>query len=543
MKLNTGDETGLDIFKKEVDSLQLFAVVAPEFRIPKVYGYGLHRESEKEKRENEKEEKEKESETKTAGKEEPKKDNDAAYLIMEYLPMHPREYDKKVSGKDWFEFGRNLAIVHRDSAARAAESADPKHVPNGYGYYEDTYRGLLRMHNQPWKPDWITFFRELRLASLVAKLEEGCHEGFLNHYPLAVATRRLMTFLPMFFDDVAPDEMYPSLLHGDLKRSNWGFLKGNKNSVSNSDREALEVVWFDPTAFWGHHEMELAPMPLFGGPSAPEFYEGYHSILPRKPRFECRQLLYQFYDHLHCLVFTGYPVFLKRAEQKLAVLWDTVAKSHPFLSSPQCLFSDLVPINKINHNNNHNNKRTLVVPIACGSFCPVHLNHVRILDIVKEFFERHHSDTHLVVAGYLSPAPDHILKRKFKPANEKEPISNTATSTKKQKQQQRTQPPPQSKYLRALHRVEMCELAVAESDWISVSRLLLMGKKMMDAIERVVAAQFPDEIVKVKYSELLLLTKNLYTDKIQIGVLCVRGRFMGECRQITTCQISSAMCG
>jgi protein-ribulosamine 3-kinase len=41
-------------------------------------------------------------------------------------------------------------------------------------------------------------------------------------------------------------------------------------------------VWqvFDPACFFGHHEMELAMMGLFGG-FRDDFYSSYHSYLPK----------------------------------------------------------------------------------------------------------------------------------------------------------------------------------------------------------------------------------------------------------------------
>ena len=53
----------------------------------------------------------------------------------------------------------------------------------------------------------------------------------------------------------------------------------------------LSVVMFDPACFYGHHEYDLAIAGMFGGFTR-QFYDGYHSIIPKAAGFELRHKLY-----------------------------------------------------------------------------------------------------------------------------------------------------------------------------------------------------------------------------------------------------------
>jgi nicotinate (nicotinamide) nucleotide adenylyltransferase len=110
-------------------------------------------------------------------------------------------------------------------------------------------------------------------------------------------------------------------------------------------------------------------------------------------------------------------------------------------------------------NNNHNDKSAsdeeegqqfiCYLLVSTGSFSPVHRMHVEMLQAARkrlqlEIEEKEQASNGkvrgAVVGGFLSPSHDHHVKAKL--GNE---------------------------YISAQHRLKMCELAVADSDWISVS--------------------------------------------------------------------------
>ena len=73
------------------------------------------------------------------------------------------------------------------------------------------------------------------------------------------------------------------------------------------------IVVFDPVAFYGHHELDLA----IGGMGIcadfdTEFYQAYHKLIPRAPGFYQRQELYRLFQYLmhwyvHVLLYRVAP--------------------------------------------------------------------------------------------------------------------------------------------------------------------------------------------------------------------------------------------
>ena len=100
---------------------------------------------------------------------------------------------------------------------------------------------------------------------------------------------RLIEKLNQFFEE----QPKASLLHGDLWSGNVGFLSKD-----------LPLI-FDPATHYGDPECDLAMTEMFGG-FPPEFYRGYHEVLPQKNGHEKRRDLYQLYHVLnHFNLFGG----------------------------------------------------------------------------------------------------------------------------------------------------------------------------------------------------------------------------------------------
>lgn len=87
-------------------------------------------------------------------------------------------------------------------------------------------------------------------------------------------------------------EAYPALLHGDL-------LSGNVMCVADG-----APMLIDPAVYFGHREMDLAMMQLFGGfPNA--VFDIYDSLLPLDTGWQERIPLYQLYPLLVHVNFFG----------------------------------------------------------------------------------------------------------------------------------------------------------------------------------------------------------------------------------------------
>ena len=186
-----------------------------------------------------------------------------SFLLMEYLEAAPR-----IRGY-WETFGRELAALHRADCGTT------------FGFEEDNYIGASPQINTP-KESWLDFFRECRLLPQIRMADQYFDSG----------TRRQCAKLLDHLDNCLAEPEFPSLLHGDL----W-----NGNAACGPDGKA----WiFDPAAYVGHFEAELAMTELFGGyPDA--FYRAYHEINPIDSGYRDRRDLYNLYHMLNHLNLFG----------------------------------------------------------------------------------------------------------------------------------------------------------------------------------------------------------------------------------------------
>lgn len=161
--------------------------------------------------------------------------------------------------------GRGLAALHRAGAP-------------AFGLDHDNFVGRLPQANAACS-DWATFYRERRLAPLVAgaRVQLG-----------ADLVRQLDRLLAGLSDRVGPSEP-PARLHGDL----WS---GNLLC----DEQGAPCL-IDPAVYGGHREIDLAMMRLFGG-FGERVFAAYHEHSPLAPGHERRVALYQLYPllvHVH----------------------------------------------------------------------------------------------------------------------------------------------------------------------------------------------------------------------------------------------------
>ena len=195
-------------------------------------------------------------------------DQNISFLLLEYLEAAP-----KIDGY-WEVFGRELAALHR---------ADTRHLTeNGrFGFAPDNYIGATPQKNTTMM-NWVDFFRDCRLLPQLRMADRYFDAGL----------RQLSTKLLDRLDDYLSEPEFPSLLHGDL----W-----SGNSAPGPDGKA----WiFDPAAYVGHYEAELAMTELFG--RCPEgFYRAYSEVTPIDGSYRDRKDLYNLYHLLNHLNLFG----------------------------------------------------------------------------------------------------------------------------------------------------------------------------------------------------------------------------------------------
>lgn len=203
-----------------------------------------------------------------------------SYLILEHLELR--------SHGNAHLLGEQLAALHRCTSA-------------SFGFAQDNFIGTTPQPNA-WpkngKADWINFWHEQRLGFQLRLAAQNCYGGQLQRLG-----EKLMDTLPAFFAGYTPQ---PSLLHGDLWSGNHAFLADGTPTI------------FDPAAYYGDRECDLAMTELFGGYSA-EFYAAYRAAYPLDSGYASRRDLYNLYHILnHANLFGG--GYARQAEQMMLKL-------------------------------------------------------------------------------------------------------------------------------------------------------------------------------------------------------------------------------
>lgn len=195
-------------------------------------------------------------------------DKNLSFLLLEYLEAAPR------LNSYWEVFGRELAELHM---------AETKHLlGNGrFGFSEDNFIGATPQKNTAMM-SWVDLFRECRLLPQMRMADRYFDSGI----------RKLCTKLIDHLDSYLTEPEFPSLIHGDL----W-----SGNASPGPDGKA----WiFDPAAYIGHYEAELAMTELFGR-FPEEFYRAYHEINSIDNGYRDRRDLYNLYHLLNHLNLFG----------------------------------------------------------------------------------------------------------------------------------------------------------------------------------------------------------------------------------------------
>ena len=175
------------------------------------------------------------------------------------------------TSQSWHMLGTSLRAVHSTHSDQ-------------YGWGEDYAFDKVQMILNGWSDSWSDFWFEQRLAADIAALPAD----------IARKLKRLETRIR----ETLPDRPSPSLLHGDL----WS---GNVHFATNS-----KAYLIDPASYYGHAEVDLAMLTLFGSPPRP-FWEAYG---PLGEGWERRRHAYQLWPALvHLRLFgAGYQTLVER---------------------------------------------------------------------------------------------------------------------------------------------------------------------------------------------------------------------------------------
>ncbi|QGN06079.1 fructosamine kinase [Halorhabdus sp. CBA1104] len=165
--------------------------------------------------------------------------------------------------------------VERNAAEHVAALHDV--TAEAVGFPFDTLVGSLDQPN-PWRENWIAFFRAQRL---VPQLRGAREDGPLGD-DLAARVQAVADDL----EDLLSQPAEPALLHGDVWRTNVLAAEGEVRA------------FLDPATYYGHPEIELAYIDwteTFGNP----FFDRYRSLRSIEPGFfESRRFVYRLYPLL-----------------------------------------------------------------------------------------------------------------------------------------------------------------------------------------------------------------------------------------------------
>lgn len=194
---------------------------------------------------------------------------DGTVLLLEALE------ESHASSAGWRRLGDALALLHGQTG-------------DSFGWEEDYAFGPAAIRNAR-SPDWVSFWAENRLCC------------FLSEIPADLAHR--VETCAGSLGNILPRRPRAALLHGDLWTGNVLFGPGG----------AAHLI--DPACYFGHHEVDLAMLQLFGRPDD-TFRSGYgdHADPPRE-----RCAAYQLWPALVHLRLFG-ASYRGMVEQRLTLL-------------------------------------------------------------------------------------------------------------------------------------------------------------------------------------------------------------------------------
>ena len=188
---------------------------------------------------------------------------DHSYIIMDFVDTAP------IQKMNWKLFGQNLAKMHLQSN-------------DLFGLDHSNYIGSLVQKNEQ-ESSWNEFYANQRILALS---ESAFNLGLLSNSGIKNAER-----LCSQLNDLLPKEP-PALLHGDLWQGN---LLCNEN---------YNPVLIDPAIYYGHKEIDLAMLFLFGNVPDEAIAE-YELIYPIEKGWKERMDISQLYPLMVHLVLFG----------------------------------------------------------------------------------------------------------------------------------------------------------------------------------------------------------------------------------------------
>jgi fructosamine-3-kinase len=178
------------------------------------------------------------------------------YLILEQIE------EGEIDANFWEKFGEGLATQHQITAPT-------------FGFISDNYIGSLTQSNKS-QSTWSDF---TVIERFMPQVKLARDTGKIN----LTEAKKIERIYPEI-NNIWPKEK-PALLHGDLWAGNY--LKGKAN----------KPFLIDPAVYYGHREMDLGMMHLFGGFDV-HLFDIYHNHYPLEQGWQDRIKYNQLYPLL-----------------------------------------------------------------------------------------------------------------------------------------------------------------------------------------------------------------------------------------------------
>ncbi len=202
--------------------------------------------------------------------------DNSSYIVLQWLELG------RGNSQSWADMGRQLANMHRQG------------TKDRFGWSRNNTIGSTPQINT-WMDNWADFFAEQRIGY---QLRLGQRNG--GNFP------SLDGVVNAVRNKLADRQPEASIVHGDLWSGNAAILA-----------DGAPVI-FDPAAYYGDRETDIAMTELFGGfPAA--FYQGYNEAWQLDSGYQQRKSIYNLYHILnHFNLFGGgYGSQAKRIMQQL----------------------------------------------------------------------------------------------------------------------------------------------------------------------------------------------------------------------------------
>jgi protein-ribulosamine 3-kinase len=256
------------------------------------------------------------------------KDN---YLILEYI-----EFSNQLQNESWVELAKLLSRLHSISN-------------NLFGFHTDSFLGFIGLNNC-YQLNWSDFFKSQRWKPIFDMLL-SFDENLLHLWVIGL---KVFDIMDKIFENI---KIRPSLLHGDMNPGNWSIEKFTN-----------QVVLYDSFCFYGHNWYDVAAL-ICWKKLPNDFFRVYNETVPDELKIDLNHpafLLYKAYIYLSGYFLDRNVVLIKRCEKLCNKLINLYPRIYPTLAQP-------LPQN------------TGYLLVQCGSYNPIHENHLRNLSIVRNF--------------------------------------------------------------------------------------------------------------------------------------------------------------